>query len=173
MTMKTITATELYTKLKEGMTDKDILIDVRSANEFSIDHIQGAINMPQENIEALQEKLKSYDHIYTYCNSGNRSGQVCAALSHLDLPNLYNLEGGIAEWKRHKYPHFQKKGALPIIRQVHIIAGGGTLVGTLLGAFVSPWFYILPGCMGAGLLFAGVTGFCGMATLLGKMPWNR
>ena len=52
-------------------------------------------------------------------------------------------------------------------------AGSLALAGTLLGAFVSPWFYILPGFVGAGLLTAGVTGFCGMALLLMRAPWNR
>jgi hypothetical protein len=32
---------------------------------------------------------------------------------------------------------------------------------------------MLSGFVGAGLVFAGVTGFCGMARLLALMPWNR
>jgi Protein of unknown function (DUF2892) len=38
---------------------------------------------------------------------------------------------------------------------------------------VAPDFYALSGFVGAGLLFAGVSGFCGMARLLAVMPWNR
>ncbi|HBT4793321.1 TPA: DUF2892 domain-containing protein, partial [Klebsiella quasipneumoniae subsp. similipneumoniae] len=34
-------------------------------------------------------------------------------------------------------------------------------------------FFLLSGAVGAGLTFAGVTGFCGMARLLAIMPWNR
>jgi hypothetical protein len=47
------------------------------------------------------------------------------------------------------------------------------LTGVVPGAFVSHWFFALSGFVGAGLIFAGVTGICGMAMLLAKMPWNR
>jgi hypothetical protein len=43
----------------------------------------------------------------------------------------------------------------------------------LLGALVAPPFYGIAGFVGAGLVFAGVSGFCGMAELLARMPWNR
>ena len=59
------------------------------------------------------------------------------------------------------------------MRQVQIGAGGLVLIGVALGALASPGFYALSGFVGAGLLFAGVTGFCGMARVLGAMPWNR
>jgi hypothetical protein len=42
-----------------------------------------------------------------------------------------------------------------------------------LGTWVSPGFYGLSAFVGAGLMFAGVSGWCGMARLLGVMPWNR
>lgn len=47
------------------------------------------------------------------------------------------------------------------------------LIGVLLGAFVRPEFYVLSGFIAAGLVFAGVSGFWGMAKLLELMPWNR
>ena len=65
------------------------------------------------------------------------------------------------------------KGSFSIIRQVHIVAGGMVFTGVLLSVFVSPWWAILPGFFGAGLLFAGLTGFCGLGLILAKMPWNR
>lgn len=59
------------------------------------------------------------------------------------------------------------------MRQVQIAAGGLALLGVVLGYGVNSGFFLLSGFVGAGLLFAGVTGFCGMARLLDKMPWNR
>ena len=59
------------------------------------------------------------------------------------------------------------------MRQVQIAAGGMVLLGVLFGAAVSPWFYLLSGFVGAGLVFAGVSGTCGLAALLRVMPWNR
>ncbi|MFN3400784.1 MAG: YgaP-like transmembrane domain [Ferrovibrio sp.] len=46
-------------------------------------------------------------------------------------------------------------------------------LGAVLAWFVSPWFILLSGFVGAGLMMAGLTGFCGMARLLAAMPWNR
>ncbi|MFH0001760.1 thiosulfate sulfurtransferase YgaP, partial [Pseudomonas aeruginosa] len=43
----------------------------------------------------------------------------------------------------------------------------------VLGYTVNSGFFLLSGFVGAGLLFAGISGFCGMARLLDKMPWNQ
>ena len=59
------------------------------------------------------------------------------------------------------------------MRQVQIIAGSLVLTGTLLGIFVAPGFLFLSGFVGAGLLFAGVSGTCMMANILGKLPYNQ
>ena len=53
------------------------------------------------------------------------------------------------------------------------MAGGLVLAGVILGFLLSPWFFALSGFVGAGLTFAGVTGFCGMARILAVAPWNR
>ncbi|MFV9372643.1 DUF2892 domain-containing protein, partial [Raoultella ornithinolytica] len=52
-------------------------------------------------------------------------------------------------------------------------AGSLALLGVILGYSVSSAFFLLSGFVGAGLILAGVTGFCGMARLLDIMPWNR
>jgi len=59
------------------------------------------------------------------------------------------------------------------MRQVQITAGALALCGTIAGALLAPVFYTIPGFVGAGLVFAGVTGWCGMARLLSVMPWNN
>nr|WP_234396003.1 DUF2892 domain-containing protein [Neisseria subflava] len=59
------------------------------------------------------------------------------------------------------------------MRQVQTIAGSLILLSVLAGWLVSPWFYLIDVMVGAGLLTAGLTGFCGMARLLAKMPWNH
>jgi predicted branched-subunit amino acid permease len=58
-------------------------------------------------------------------------------------------------------------------RQVRIAAGAIVLAGMLLARFVNCNFLWLSGFVGAGLIFAGLTDFCGMGLLLAKMPWNR
>jgi len=54
-----------------------------------------------------------------------------------------------------------------------VIAGFLVTLGVLLGVTVSPWWLGLAAFVGCGLMFAGASGWCGMAILLGRMPWNR
>jgi hypothetical protein len=59
------------------------------------------------------------------------------------------------------------------MRQVQLVAGSLMLTGTVLGALVSPWFLLLSGFVGAGLMFAGVTDTCMLGMLLAKLPYNQ
>lgn len=52
-------------------------------------------------------------------------------------------------------------------------AGGLVLAGVLLGLFIAPAFFGLSAFVGAGLMFAGITGWCVIANVLRVMPWNR
>ena len=71
-------------------------------------------------------------------------------------------------------PTAVNKGApLELMRQVQIAAGSLVLIGVLMGSMVHPGFFGLSAFVGAGLTFAGVSGWCGMARLLSVMPWNR
>jgi len=65
-----------------------------------------------------------------------------------------------------------KKAGIPVMRQVQITAGSLVVLGVALAA-VSPWFLALSAFVGCGLVFAGATGWCGMAKLLALMPWNK
>lgn len=57
-------------------------------------------------------------------------------------------------------------------RQVRIAAGLFALIGFLFGLFVNQAWHAVSGFVGAGLIFAGVTGHCGMALVMTKAPWN-
>ncbi|MEJ0000114.1 MAG: DUF2892 domain-containing protein [Verrucomicrobiota bacterium] len=57
-------------------------------------------------------------------------------------------------------------------RQVRISAGSLVLLGFLLGWLVHPYFLALSVFVGAGLVFSGITDWCGMGLLLMKAPWN-
>lgn len=65
------------------------------------------------------------------------------------------------------------KAPIDLMRQVQIIAGSLVVLGVILGLFISPNYILISGFVGAGLLFAGVSGFCGMARILSFMPWNK
>lgn len=84
------------------------------------------------------------------------------------------LEGGIEARKEAGLPVARDSNQpIEIMRQVQIAAGSLVLIGVVLGALLHPAFYGLAGFVGAGLLFAGLSGWCGMAKLLALMPWNR
>ncbi len=86
----------------------------------------------------------------------------------------YLLEGGLDAWKKAGLPvETDRRQPLELQRQVQIGAGSLAFFGTLLGILVSPWVLAVPLFVGAGLMTAGITGFCGMARLLVHAPWNR
>jgi hypothetical protein len=91
-------------------------------------------------------------------------------------PNLeiYNLEGGISAWSAAGCEiKTSGKFFLSLDRQVQLTIGLGVLIGNILGYFISPIFLLLSGFFGAGLIFAGLSGYCGLAILMAKMPWNK
>jgi rhodanese-related sulfurtransferase len=109
------------------------------------------------------------------CHSGNRSSQALSRLLQNGHPHpLADLEGGIPAWQEAGLPVRKLNNApLPLMRQVQIAAGSLVLLGLILGTWVAPGWIALSWFVGAGLVFAGVSGFCGMARLLAVMPWNR
>ena len=66
----------------------------------------------------------------------------------------------------------KQSNALSIERQVRIGAGALVLLGLILAFFIHPIFLAISAFVAAGLIFAGVTNFCGMALLLMRAPWN-
>jgi len=169
--MKTMTANQLRKRLKQNDV---ILIDVREPAEYKTECIEEAILIPLAEISC--EKLPTQSRpIVVHCHSGKRSAEACRRLlaQNPDL-EVYNLEGGIVAWKESGCV-VENLGCsvLPVDRQTQFAAGFLAFFGVIFGSFVSSWFYALSGFVGLGLMFAGLTGWCGMAKLLAKMPWNQ
>ena len=76
-------------------------------------------------------------------------------------------------WQAAGLPVNRGQAGLSLERQVRIAAGVLVLSGVVLGTWVDPAFYGLSGFVGAGLIFAGVTDWCGMGLLLARAPWNQ
>lgn len=168
---KIISAQELKKRLDQGNI---ILIDVREPAEYRSECIDGSCLIPLGTIST--DKLPSTDKpIVIHCKSGKRSADACSKLLSTNPSlDIYSLEGGITAWQQAGY-QIKTSGSsvLPLERQTHIVVGFIALTGTLLGTLIHPSYYILPGIIGTGLLFAGITGWCGMSILLSKMPWNK
>jgi rhodanese-related sulfurtransferase len=151
-----------------------MLVDVRERSEYAGEHIAGAHLMPLSSFETASMPVEGDKKLVLYCQSSNRSGQAAQKLLGAGFENVTHLQGGLNAWKQAGYPTKVNKNApISMMRQVQIIAGSLVLIGTLLGAFVSSYFLILSGFVGAGLLFAGVTNTCMMARLLAKLPYNQ
>ena len=76
-----------------------IILDVRTAQEYSEKHIPGAINIPNETIgtEDIPELPDKEQLILVYCRSGNRSKQASEKLVKLGYTNIVEF-GGINDW---------------------------------------------------------------------------
>ena len=152
-----------------------VLIDVREDFEHAEERIDGALSHPLSRIDAI--KLRD-DHpdkrIVFHCRSGKRSLEAAGRFGD-DGEQLFHLAGGIEQWKAVGLPVVRSEGAprLPVLRQMQIAAGALVVIGVLLGLTVSTWLFALSAFVGCGLMFAGITGWCGMAKLLAVMPWNR
>ena len=84
------------------------------------------------------------------------------------------IEGGIEAWKDAGLPVVvDRKQPIEIQRQMQMTVGALVLFGVILSQLVNPAFIGLSAFVGAGLMFAGITGWCGMVKLLAVMPWNR
>ena len=152
-----------------------VLIDIREADEHAREHIPGARHHSLIRVDRESPARSGDDVLIFHCRSGARTtGNAPRLAAAAQTCEAYILEGGLEAWKKAGLPvTLDRSQPIDIMRQVQIAAGSLVLLGVVLGAFVSPGFYALSGFVGAGLLFAGISGFCGMARLLAVMPWNR
>jgi rhodanese-related sulfurtransferase len=150
-----------------------VLVDVREENEFARESIPGATLVPLSKFDPARVPAANGKKLVVHCLSGKRSANAQAQLAKAGISAI-NFSGGIMDWKAAGFPIRENKSApLPIMRQVQIAAGSLVLAGAILGTFAHPGFYGLSAFVGAGLVFAGVTGWCGMASVLGLLPYNR
>jgi len=155
---------------KQGPTP--FLLDVRSRLEFEGERIEGASNIPLDELSARLDEIPEAAPVIVVCRTGVRATIASEALGRAGR-HAQVLEGGMNAWRRARIPVREGRKRLPIDRQVQLIAGLMVLTGVTLGAFVNSWFLVIAAFFGAGLTFAGATGTCGLALLLMKMPWNR
>ena len=96
-TYRQITMEEAVTMMQEE--SGYIILDVRTAEEYSEKHILGAINIPNETIGAddIPELPDKDQLILIYCRSGNRSKQAADKLVKLGYTNIVEF-GGINDW---------------------------------------------------------------------------
>lgn len=166
-----LSPTAVHERLAAG---RAVLIDIREPDEFARHHIRGAQSHPLSSWEQAHLTVDPASDVIFTCRSGMRTAGACDRLAARATGDAYVLDGGLDAWAGAGLPIVANASApLELMRQVQIAAGLLILSGVLLGWFVAPAWFGLAAFVGAGLTFAGVTGFCGMARLLMLAPWNR
>jgi len=169
--MKTITPVALdHLLTKEPALT---ILDVRTPMEFAEVHVPQAHNVPLDQFDPADFRT-SPQPIYLLCKGGGRATKAAEKCSKAGIDNTVVIEGGTQAWIEAGLP--VERSAVKVIsleRQVRIAAGSLVLTGLILAWLVHPYFIILSAFVGTGLIFAGVTDWCGMGLLLAKMPWNK
>ncbi|TWO34321.1 rhodanese-like domain-containing protein [Seonamhaeicola sediminis] len=94
-----ISAEEMKTMIEK---ETPLLIDVRTPKEFEEGHIKNAKNIDfySETFKEEMAKLDPNETLLLYCRSGGRSGKTAKILQEIGFKKVYDLEGGIIEWKK-------------------------------------------------------------------------
>lgn len=174
MGISVISPKQLHDRLQAG--EKVDLIDVRTPVEFREVHVPVAINLPLDQLDCgklIRERGSNSNPLYVICRSGSRGQQACDRIVSAGCTNVINVEGGTLAWDQAGLPVARGKKAISLERQVRIAAGAIVLTGAVLSLVANPYWILLSGFVGAGLMFSGITDTCGMGMLLARMPWNH
>jgi rhodanese-related sulfurtransferase len=164
-----ISATELKQALADGKEVR--MVDVRTPSEYESVHIEGSVLAPLDKL--VPDDVKGAGICVLVCQSGVRAGKAAKIFSDAGCHDFRILDGGVAAWRAAGYPVVEGEFALPLERQVRIVAGLLVVIGVVLGWQVNPAFYGLSAFVGCGLVMAGITDWCPMASLIARMPWNQ
>jgi rhodanese-related sulfurtransferase len=173
-----VTATQLHRWQQSGQSP--VLIDVRSTAEYRAGHIPGAQLIPVDELSpaVLQQRLGragpgSDETLYLTCQAGPRAARAAQLLRQSGLRNVALVEGGTQRWQQAGLPLNRCGNAISLERQVQITLGGLLVLKVFLGYGVHELFFASAAFIGAGLIYAGITRWCGLSQLLARMPWNR
>lgn len=174
--MNTIQPAQLHERRLRGEPVQ--LLDVRAPIEHAEVHVPGVHLAPLDRLDAAElaetNGFVKDQPVYILCRSGQRARQAAEKLEQGGFSQCCVVEGGTSAWAEAGLP--VNRSAVKVMsleRQVRIAAGALVLVGVLLARFVHPDFIWLSAFVGAGLIFAGITDWCGMGLLMARMPWNQ
>lgn len=165
--MKLIRAGEVSSKIFH-------VVDVREYPECAAGSIANAELLPLGTVEAGLKRWSKDDALILVCKSGKRATMAAGLAERGGFSDVHVLMGGMDAWRSAGLPVARStRSPWSLKRKVRIVAGLIVLASALSGLLLSPWFFSLTLFAGAGLVVAGVTDLCLMATVLGRMPWNR
>jgi len=153
------------------------VLDVRTPAEFAECHVAGAKLAPLDALDPRKatDALKPADGtpIYLLCKGGTRATKAAQQFIAAGIANVCVVTGGTEACVAANVPVERgAKSVIPLDGQVRIAIGVLILMFMLLARYVHYSIYLIP-AMAIALIVSGLTGFCGMAILLGKAPWNQ
>lgn len=173
--MKHITVDSFKEVLEaERNNDSIDFINVCEPAEYKEKHIDGVRNAPLGTLESRIDEFKDKKTVYVHCRSGKRGQQAIEKLQAAGVTaELVNVEGGLLAWDEAGHTTSSLTNRMPLMRQVLLAAGLLILTGFVGSYAVHEYFWFMMPAVGLGLTISGLTGWCGMAMLLSKMPWNK
>jgi len=173
--MKHISISAFKEVIESEANNKTVdFINVCTPTEYKEKHIKGVRSVPLDTIHTKVEEFNKKQTVYIHCRSGNRGRQAIEKLQALGVTaELVNVEGGLLAWEEAGLETSSYTKRLPLMRQVFIGAGSLILLGLVLTHVVDYRFLFIPLLVALGLLVSGITGWCGLALLLSKLPWNK
>ena len=137
-------------------------------------HVPQAKNVPLDELKTGSLQLAKDQPFCLLCHSGQRATKAAGKFTQAGYSQPVIVEGGTLAWIAANLPVTRSSvKVISLERQVRMAAGAIVFTGVLLAHFVNFNFIWLFGFVGAGLVFAGITDFCGMGLLLAKLPWNQ
>ncbi|WP_433500716.1 rhodanese-like domain-containing protein [Sphaerimonospora sp. CA-214678] len=151
-----------------------LVVDVRTAAEFETAHIDGAINLPLDQVDVHLRRIvaDAGGRLLLICQSGNRADKARQRLCEAGLPDTVVLSGGMNSWIASGAPVIRGRRKWSLERQVRLVAGGLVLTSIVADLWL-PGARFAGALIGAGLVFASVTDTCAMGMLLSRLPYNR
>jgi rhodanese-related sulfurtransferase len=151
-----------------------LVVDVRTAAEFDSAHIDGAINLPLDQVDAHLRRIvaDAGGTMLLICQSGGRAARAGSALAGAGLSDVAVLSGGMNSCIAAGAPVSRGRPRWSLERQIRLVAGGIVVVSVMVGLWV-PAALAIAAFIGAGLAVAALTDTCVMGMLLARLPYNR
>ena len=172
--MNTISASDFGKLIASGKATH--IVDVRTPVEYASVHVEGASLAPLDELDpqkiAAALKPGDTDTIYLLCKGGTRAGKAAEKFRTSGNERVCVVEGGTDACVAAGLPVHRGKVRIPLDGQVRIAIGALILLGWVGAWWIPLLAYIVP-FMGLGLIFSGASGFCGLAIIMAKAPWNK
>lgn len=159
----------------------EVIVDVRERDEFALERVDHSVNVPLSVFTSVAPgvltQLKDRRIIFM-CRGGARATQALEIAKQMGFNDVHSYSvypGGIQQWKKSGLPvsSAMSGGNLPLQRQVQLTIGAMIIALGIMGYIVHPAFALAAAAVGTGLLVAGATGYCMLANMMAKAPWNR